>query len=40
MTETLRRQRLGFEAIDDGIRTVWLGQTRLGEVDERAHRMN
>lgn len=40
MSEALRRQRLGFEAIDDGLWRVWLAQTELGEFDERAHQMN
>lgn len=39
LTEALRRQRLGFEAIDNGLWTVWLAQMELGIFDERAHRM-
>lgn len=40
LTEALRRQPLGFEAVDDGIWKVWLAQMELGEFDEREHEMN
>lgn len=39
LTEALRRQPLGFEAIDDGIWKVWLAQMELGEFDECEHKM-
>lgn len=40
LTEALRYQRVGFEAIGDGLWRVWLAQLELGEFDERAHKMN
>lgn len=39
LTEALRRQPLGFEAVDEGVWKVWLGQMELGEFDERRHAM-
>jgi hypothetical protein len=39
VSHTLQEQYVGMEEIDDGIRDVYFGAVRLGQMDERTFRI-